>query len=97
MNDSHSEALAVREHVAAEIRAELARRRMSVRQAARQLGWGSTATHRRLTGESPLDAGHLHEIARMLGVPVQQFFPDDLALRRGQMSDHTSGFLAMAC
>lgn len=43
--------------------------------AGRQLGWGSTATHRRLTGESPIDAEHLFEIAELLDVPVERFFP----------------------
>lgn len=79
MNDPRTD---VRSYVAAEVRAELARRRMSLRQASDRLGWKLTATHRRITGESPLDAGHLHELSEMLDVPVEQFFPP----RR-----HTSG------
>lgn len=65
----------VREYVAGEIRAELGRRRISLREAGRSLGWGHTATHRRLTNESPMDVGHLHEVAQMLDMPVESFFP----------------------
>ncbi len=64
----------VRGLVAAEVRAELARQRISIRQAAFRLGWGQATAYRRLTGEAALDAGHLHQLAQLLGVPVATFF-----------------------
>ena len=75
MKNAQSEARDVREHVAAEVRAELARRQMSLTEAADRLGWTLSTTHRRLTGKASLDVGHLDEIASMLGVPIQRFFP----------------------
>lgn len=74
VNDPHGEVLA---YVAAEVRAELARRRMTVRETADLLGWGVTATHRRIfTGQSPLDVGRLWEVASKLAIPVERFFPE---------------------
>lgn len=95
MNDSQNGA-DVRQHVAAEVRAELARRRMSLRQASSRLGWGLTATHRRITGQSPLDVAHLHQIAEMLDKRVEEFFPPRRPERVGRRIDHKSAFLAMA-
>lgn len=60
--------------VAEEVRAYLARKRISVREAARRLGIGQTALHRRVTGEIPFDVGELAAIAQMLDTPVEQFF-----------------------
>ena len=83
MDGPRIDSVDVRSHVAAEVRAELARRRMSVRQTAQRLGWGQTATHRRITGESPLDVQHLHEIAELLDKPIEEFFPPRQVSRPG--------------
>jgi len=77
----------LRESVAAEIRAQLARRRLSGRQAAAMLGWTSPYLSRRLTGEVPFDVSDLEAIAGLLGVPVASFLqgppaPVMLGLRR---------------
>jgi len=96
VNDSGSEAVDVRAHVAAEVRAELARRRISARQAARRLGWGVTATHRRVTGESPIDVQHLHEIAEMLDTPVGDFFPPRRRAGGGSSMTTNTSILALA-
>ena len=63
--------------VAAEVRAELARQRISGRQAARRLGWTQQSLSRRLTGDIPFDVAELAELAALLGVPVTAFFPQD--------------------
>jgi BetR domain len=63
-----------RRQVAEEVRAYLARKRMSVREAARRLGLGQTAMHRRVVGEIPFDVGEIVAIAELLDVPVERFF-----------------------
>jgi len=60
--------------VAAEVRAHLARRRISGRQAAFALGWKQPYISRRLSGEIPFDVNDLVAIADLLGVPVAAFF-----------------------
>ena len=62
------------QNVAAEIRAEFARRRISGRQAAKQLGWTGPYLSRRLTGAVPFDVNDLAAIAELLDVPVSTFF-----------------------
>lgn len=62
------------EVVADEVRAALARRRISGRAAARELGWTSDYIHRRLDGRTALDANDLVALARLLDVPVASFF-----------------------
>lgn len=53
-----------------EIRAEMARQRISQRQLAARLHWSPTTLHRRLSGTSPLGAEHLFQIAKALKVTV---------------------------
>ena len=67
------ETSSLRESVAAEIRAQLARRRLSGRQAAVMLGWTSPYLSRRLTGEVPFDVADLEALAGLLDVPVASF------------------------
>lgn len=94
MDDPESGPIGIREHVAAEVRAELARRRISTRHFARSLGWGTTATHRRITGESPLDVGHLFEIAQNLDISPEKFFPP--LAGKGDIIKSTSPIWALA-
>jgi len=74
MDDAQDES-EITQYVAAEIRAQLARRRMSGHEAARRLGWHQTQMHRRMTGDRPIHAHHVFQIAQLLDVPVEQFFP----------------------
>ena len=60
--------------VAAEVRAHLARQRLSGRQAAIRLGWTQPYMSRRLTGEIPFDVADLEAIADLLGIPATAFF-----------------------
>lgn len=63
------------DHVTAEIRAELARQRMPQRRVAEELGISEAQASERFLGRVPLDVPELERIARLLGVPVSQFFP----------------------
>ena len=60
--------------MAAEIRAELARRRLSARAAAARLGWTQAYLSRRLNGDVPFDVEDIEALADLLGVPPQRFF-----------------------
>lgn len=60
--------------VAAEVRAQLARRRVSGRQAAFALGWKQPYIARRLSGEIPFDVNDLTALADLLGLHVTEFF-----------------------
>jgi transcriptional regulator with XRE-family HTH domain len=62
------------EAVAAEIRAELARRRLSARRAAARLGWTQAYLSRRLNGDVPFDVKDIEALAGLLGVSPQRFF-----------------------
>lgn len=73
----------LRESVAGEVRAHLARARLSGRQAALQLGWTQPYMSRRLTGDIPFDVADLEAIADLLGIPVTALFdqgPSDWGL-----------------
>jgi transcriptional regulator with XRE-family HTH domain len=69
----------LRQSVAGEVRAHLARRRLSGRQAALRLGWTQPYMSRRLTGDVPFDVADLEAIGDLLGVRPEVFFlgPDD--------------------
>jgi transcriptional regulator with XRE-family HTH domain len=60
--------------VANEVRANLARQRMSGRQAADKLGWRPEYMQRRLAGKVAFDVADLSALARLLDVPVTSFF-----------------------
>jgi transcriptional regulator with XRE-family HTH domain len=60
-------------HVAGEVRAELARQRLAMREAARRLGVTSSWLHRRVTGDTDFTVSELAELADLLGVPVEKF------------------------
>jgi transcriptional regulator with XRE-family HTH domain len=61
------------ELVAAEVRAEMARQRMSQTRLAEALGVTQASVSRRLVGEVPFDIQELYKVAEFLGVPVAQF------------------------
>ncbi|MPY99040.1 MAG: helix-turn-helix domain-containing protein [Actinophytocola sp.] len=59
--------------VAAEIRAQLARQRVTQTVLADQLGVSRAWLSRRLSGDTPLSVGDVATIADTLGVPVSTF------------------------
>lgn len=61
------------ERTAAAVRAELARRKISGKKLAEDLGWSRTTTWRRLNGTYPFDVDQLDAIASHLGVSVGTF------------------------
>lgn len=65
----------IREQIAAEVRAELARRRMSQRQVADILEMVQPAVQQRLAGVRPWRAEELVKLADALGVPLSRFMP----------------------
>lgn len=65
--------LPAHERVAGEVRAEMARRRISGRRVARELGWTVNYAHRRFSGETPLDVNDLAALAALLNVPIGTF------------------------
>ena len=65
--------------VAAEVRAEMARRKVSQTDVAQWLGVAQATVSRRVTGEVAFDVAELEKIAALLGVAVQQFIPNHVA------------------
>jgi len=63
------------EYVAAEVRAEMARQRVSQRQLAAQLGLSQVQIQRRLAGRIEFRPSELDGAAELLGVPVTRFLP----------------------
>lgn len=92
--------------VAAEVRAELARQRLSGVRAARALGWSQNFISVRLRGAVAFDVNDLQALAELLDVPVTQFFSgvteDEPAGRagvrtpRGGMGIRIPGFFPFA-
>jgi transcriptional regulator with XRE-family HTH domain len=74
VNVPHDDTASLSQHVAAEVRAHLARQRISGRRAALMLGWTPPYLSRRLTGEIPFDVDDLAKVADLLGVPIATFF-----------------------
>ena len=74
MSEPQRDSVTVHRAVAAEVRAQLARRRISGRQAAFALGWKQPYIARRLSGDIPFDVNDLAALARLLEVPVTEFF-----------------------
>lgn len=71
---------AVAKQVAAEVRAEMARQRITQQALADQLGWPQSRLARRLADTTlnapiPFDVPELVLIADALGVPLAQFLP----------------------
>jgi transcriptional regulator with XRE-family HTH domain len=65
--------------VAAAVRAEAARKGLSQRALAKQLGWEPTLLQRRMAGHVSFRADELRAIAKQLGVPPSRFIDDDEA------------------
>ncbi len=63
------------EYMAAEVRAEMARQRVSQRQLAAQLTLSQVQIQRRLAGRIEFRPSELDRAAELLGVPVTQFLP----------------------
>jgi lambda repressor-like predicted transcriptional regulator len=76
---------ALRERAAEEIRALLARRRISAAELARRTGLKQSTLARRMTGETAFDLDDLELIAATLGVDVQELIP-----RRGDEDSLTN-------
>ncbi|HEX6968856.1 MAG TPA: helix-turn-helix transcriptional regulator [Micromonosporaceae bacterium] len=62
--------------IAREVRAELARRRMTQHQVGELLGLSQQSVSRRLSGEVPWRADELLYLAEALDVPVTCFYPE---------------------
>ena len=63
--------------VAASVRAECARQRVSQRDVARALELSHTSVHRRIRGDVPFDVDELAKIAELLGLSIHDLLPDD--------------------
>lgn len=62
----------VGERTAANIRAELARRKLSGRDLARACGWPTTTTWRRINGDIPLNVDEVAAAAEFFRIPVAE-------------------------
>lgn len=80
MADNTTVGVKLHEYVAEEIRALLARKRMSATSLARTLQVSQTYVWRRLTGETAFDLSDLEKIAAVLEVEVADLLPR----RRGE-------------
>lgn len=60
------------ESIAAEVRAELGRQRLSSRELARRMGVETTWMHRRVTAKIPFSMGELVAVAGLLKVPASK-------------------------
>lgn len=74
----------LRERAAEEIRALLARRRISAAELARRTGLKQSTLARRMTGETAFDLDDLELIASVLGVSVAQLLPTESEGSSGQ-------------
>lgn len=81
MRVDNPEAGSLPELVGAEIRAEMARQRITQTALAERLGWVQQRLSRRLTGEVPMRLDELQQIADALRAPVTQFFPSPALVR----------------
>lgn len=66
----------MRAAVAGEVRAEMARKRMTGRELSRLTGKSQPYWSRRLTGDVALDVDDLDAVAALLDVPMTVFFRD---------------------
>jgi len=75
MTQASERAATLSQMIAEEIRALMARRRMSGRQLAGKLGVSPSWVSYRLTGAQPIDVNDLSGIAKALGVGVHDLLP----------------------
>lgn len=82
----------LRERTAEEIRALLARRRISAAELARRTGLKQSTLARRMTGETAFDLDDLELIAEVLGVQVTDLLPrsEGASIRKRNMSERPS-------
>ena len=71
------------EIVAAEVRAQMARQRVTSRSIARRMGWSGTYLSRRLTGSVAFNVTDLAAIAGLLDLPVSAFLESPAGLGGG--------------
>lgn len=64
------------QYVAAEVRAQLARKRISGTALAEKMNVSGAYISRRLTGEVPFDVADLEQIGQILDVPAIRFLED---------------------
>ena len=64
-------------HDASELRAELARQRISARELSRRVGETPTWVHRRVVGTTEMTVSDLARFAEAIGVPITQLLPKD--------------------
>ena len=67
------------ERVAAEVRAGLARKKMTQRELADRLDMGLPTLSRRLNGHTPFNVDELAAISQILGIGYAIFFGEDAA------------------
>lgn len=65
----------LRAQVAAEVRAELARQRLTQQRIVDKLGRSQAYWSRRVNGEEPFDLDDLASLAALLDVPIGRFIP----------------------
>jgi len=70
----------LREVVASELRAILARKRISAAELARRVGWSQSYMARRVDGRAAMDVDDLEAVAKALDVPVRALLPNEPAL-----------------
>jgi transcriptional regulator with XRE-family HTH domain len=75
MSETQTVRPALRDLVAAEVRAEMGRRRISGAELARAIDEPQASLQRRLSGRYPFDVDLLAHIAAYFGVPITSFFP----------------------
>lgn len=75
MTQAYERTATLSELVAEEVRALMARRKVSGRELATQLGVSPSWISYRLSGKQPIDVNDMHRIARALGVGVHELLP----------------------
>lgn len=62
-----------------EVRAMMARRRISQTKLALAMGKSQSSVNRRLRGKQPFDVEELAQVAQILDVPLSTFLPDPVS------------------
>lgn len=75
----------LRELVAGELRATLARKRISAAELARRLGWSQSYTARRVDGRNAIDMDDLQRIAEVLEVEPADLLPTRVEQGEGRL------------
>jgi BetR domain len=88
MDDAVRPLPAFRQLVAAEVRAHLARHKMSGRELSRRLGEANTWATRRLSGDVPFDVDDLERVAQVLGMAAMDLLREIPPQRSTKMALH---------